>query len=232
MNANMHWVEALLAAADATGDEGLRKKALRVTKRALGNARDNGWRLPEHHDASWQPHPEYNRDEPAHPFRPFGATIGHSFEWSRLALHVHAALGPAAPDFLVGGAAAWFDTAVREGWAVDGADGFVYTIDWDGTPVVRQRMHWVAAEAIGAAAALWSVTGEDRYAALYTQWWDHVAAVFLDPDQGSWRHELDPELRPSSGTWSGKPDVYHALQATLLPRVPLAPTLAVAVQQL
>ncbi len=232
MNANMHWVEALLAAADATGDEGLRANALRVTERAVGSARDNGWRLPEHHDASWRPQPEYNRDQPAHPFRPFGATIGHSFEWSRLALHVHAALGSSAPSSLLEGAAAWFDTAVREGWAADGTDGFVYTIDWDGAPVVRQRMHWVAAEAIGAAAALWSATGEDRYAAAYEQWWDHVDAAFLDREDGSWRHELDPELRPADGTWSGKPDVYHALQATLLPRLPLAPSLATAVQQL
>ena len=232
MNANMHWVEALVAAADATGDRGYLDKALRVTERAVGSARDNGWRLPEHHDSSWRSLPDYNREEPAHPFRPFGATIGHSFEWSRLALHVHAALGSSAPGWLLEGSAAWFDTAVKEGWAVDGRDGFVYTVDWDGAPVVRQRMHWVAAEAIGAAAALWSVTGEERYADLYEQWWDHVAWAFLDPEQGSWRHELDAELHPASGTWAGKPDVYHALQATLLPRLPLTPSLAVGVQRL
>jgi len=232
MNANMHWVEALLAAADASGDQGLRDKALRVTERVVTSARGNGWRLQEHHDSAWRPQPEYNRDQPAHPFRPYGATIGHSFEWSRLALHLHAALGDSAPGWLVEGAAAWFDTAVREGWGADGSDGFVYTVDWAGAPVVRQRLHWVAAEAIGAAAALWSVTGEERYAELYTQWWDHVAAVFLDLEKGSWLHEVDPELRPSEGTWSGKPDVYHALQATLLPRVPLAPSLAVAVREL
>ena len=44
------------------------------------------------------------------------------------------------------------DRAVRDGWAVDGAPGFAYTTDWAGAPVVRTRMHWVAAEAIGAAA--------------------------------------------------------------------------------
>ena len=232
MNANMHWVEALVAAADAAGDEGLRDKALRVVARATRSARDHQWRLPEHHDEGWHPLPDYNIDEPAHAFRPFGATIGHSFEWSRLALHLHAALGDEAPAWLLESAEAWFDTAVREGWAVDGADGFVYTVDWNGAPVVRQRMHWVAAEAIGAAAALWTATGEERYAASYEQWWDHVAEVFLDAERGSWRHELDPELRPASGTWSGKPDVYHALQATLLPRLPLAPSLALGTQTL
>ena len=30
----------------------------------------------------------------------------------------------------------------------------VYTVDFEGTPVVRERMHWVVCEAIGAAASL------------------------------------------------------------------------------
>ena len=34
------------------------------------------------------------------------------------------------------------------------APGFVYTVDFVGTPVVHERMHWVACEAISAAAAL------------------------------------------------------------------------------
>ena len=52
--------------------------------------------------------------------------------------------------------------------------------------------------------------------------------MFLDPEDGSWRHELDPTNRPSSLT-GGKPDTYHAFQATLIPRLPLAPALAAAV---
>ena len=38
--------------------------------------------------------PSYNRDRPADPFRPYGVTVGHQFEWSRLALHVRAASPP------------------------------------------------------------------------------------------------------------------------------------------
>ena len=54
--------------------------------------------------------------------------------------------------------------------------------------------------------------------------------MFLDADLGSWRHELDPSNRPSGVTWNGKPDTYHALQATLVPRLPLAPTFAAALR--
>jgi sulfoquinovose isomerase len=229
VNANMHTVEALLSAADVLDDASLRDRALRILARVVHDlAAGNDWRIPEHFDSTWTPIPDYNLDEPAHPFRPYGATIGHSLEWARLALHLRAGLGDAAPDWLLPDARSLFDTAVREGWAVDGADGFVYTVDWDGRPVVRERMHWVAAEATATAAALHAVTGDPAYAALYTAWWEHIAACFLDPQHGSWHHELSPVNLPSGGTWQGRPDIYHAFQATLIPRLPLAPTLATA----
>ena len=119
-----------------------------------------------------------------------------------------------------------FAAAVEEGWAVDGHDGFVYTVDWSGTPVVRERMHWVAAEATAAAAALYVATGDPSYAGWYETWWSHISDCFIDPVGGSWRHELSPANEPSSNTWEGKPDTYHAVQATLVPRLPLSPCLA------
>jgi mannose/cellobiose epimerase-like protein (N-acyl-D-glucosamine 2-epimerase family) len=231
VNANMHTVEALLAAADATGDRGLLDKALRIVTRVvhtLGPAYD--WRLPEHFDQRWTPLLDYNRGTPADPFRPYGATVGHWLEWARLALHLRAALGPSAPDWLLDDAVGLFDASVREGWASDGADGFVYTVDWHGEPVVRERMHWVAAEATATAAALHAATGDPAYDAWYRLWWDHIAEVFVDNALGSWHHELDDRNRPSDSVWKGKPDTYHALQATLLPRLPLAPTLAAALR--
>ena len=227
----MHTVEALLSAADVLDDPSLRERAQRILTRVVHDlARGNEWRIPEHFDARWTPVLDYNVDEPAHPFRPYGATIGHWLEWARLALHLRAGLGVDAPDWLLDDARSLFDAAVREGWAVDGADGFVYTVDWSGTPVVRERMHWVAAEATATAAALHAATGESSYDGWYTTWWQHVAECFLDRERGSWRHELSPTNRPSAVTWQGKPDTYHAFQATLLPRLPLSPTLATALR--
>jgi sulfoquinovose isomerase len=123
-----------------------------------------------------------------------------------------------------------FDAAVREGWSVDDTDGFVYTVDWNGRPVVHERMHWVAAEATATAAALHKATGEPTYADWYQRWWGHIADVFIDRHLGSWRHELDASNQPSGVIWNGKPDTYHALQATLIPRLPLAPTLSTAIR--
>ena len=227
VNANMHSVEALLSAADVLDDSSLRERALRITSRVIHDqAASNHWRIPEHFDATWTPQFEYNADQPAHPFRPYGATIGHWLEWARLVLHLRAGLGSEAPSWLLPDAVSLFDASIREGWAVDGTDGFVYTVDWSGRPVVRERMHWVVAEGTATAAALHDVTGESSYADWYATWWQHIETCFIDREHGSWHHELAPDLTPSSSTWEGKPDTYHAYQATLIPRLPLAPTLA------
>ncbi len=87
-------------------------------------------------------------------------------------------------------------------------------------------MHWVLTEAIAAAAALFIRTGDPSYEQWYRTWWDHAAEVFIDRADGSWHHELDLRNVPSATVWPGKPDVYHAYQATLIPQLPLAPAAA------
>lgn len=225
VNATMHSVEAMLAAYDVTGDPRRLEMARRMTERVVhGFAAAEDFRLCEHYTADWTPDPGYHRDQPAHPFRPYGVTIGHLLEWARLALQVRHALGESAPSWLLPDARALFDRALADGWAVDGAEGFVYTTDFTGLPVVRQRMHWVVAEALAAAWVLSVVTGEEAYAAWHRTWWEHAERLFVDG--GSWRHELDPTNRPSSLVWSGRPDTYHAYQATILPLLPLAASYA------
>lgn len=230
INANMHTLEAYLAAADVTGNHELLGRSLRIATRALDTlARAHGWRLPEHFDADWNPLLDFNEAEPAHPFRPYGATIGHSFEWARLTVQLASSLqqaGLAAPEWMVPAARSLYAQGVTDGWSVDGEPGFVYTVDWEGAPVVRERMHWVAAEAIGAAAVLWRRTKAAEYATQYQQWWDYTGEHLIDDAHGSWHHELSATNGPSATVWPGKPDLYHAVQATLIPRLPISPALA------
>jgi sulfoquinovose isomerase len=231
VNATMHGVEAFLAAYDALGAEVWRDRALLMTERVVREfAEPNQWRITEHFDPAWNPQPDYNRDHPDDPFRPYGSTVGHGLEWSRLCLHLAAALGESAPEWLLDAAGRLFDRAVRDGWAVDGADGFVYTVDWSGKPVVHQRMHWVLAEAVAAASTLYAVTGDESYQDWYDTWWRYAEEHLLDRKLGSWYHELDRRNRPSATVWTGKVDAYHAVQATLLPRVPLRASVATAVR--
>jgi mannose/cellobiose epimerase-like protein (N-acyl-D-glucosamine 2-epimerase family) len=229
-NANMHMVEALLAAGDATGQIVWYERALRICERLIdGVARAHGWRVVEHFDAGWRPLPDYHAGEPRHPFRPFGVTPGHGLEWSRLLLQVAAAL-PDPPGWLLEASRGLFARAVQDGWLEPG--GFAYTTGLDGRPVVRDRLHWVVCEAIAAAAALHAVTAGAEYERWYRIAWDFAGAHLVDREGGSWRAELDDDLRPASATWTGKPDVYHALQATLLPRLPVTPSIAHALSTL
>ena len=234
LNANMHGVEAVLAAADAVGDpataDRLRGQALRTVERVVhGWARDRDWRLPEHFSTDWVPLLDYNRERPADPFRPFGVTIGHQFEWARLALHLRAALDD-PPAWLLEDARALFDAAGTRGWAADGRDGFPYTLDWDDRPVVGARMHWVLCEAVAAGSVLAEVTGEAHYRELAGRWRAHGEATFADPVTGSWHHELTPDGAVASDTWSGQPDAYHLAQMLLLDGRPVRGSVAAALR--
>jgi sulfoquinovose isomerase len=247
-NANMHTVEAYLAASDATGDGLWRERALRIAERIIDRgARAHRWRVPEHFDADWSELPEYNRDQPAHPFRPYGATPGHGLEWARLLLHLEAGLagvegsdvdvagvdtagvdvgGSRAPKWLRPAAIGLFDRAMADGWD-SRYGGLCYTTDWDGVPVVEQHFHWVTCEAIATSALLHRLTGEARFAHWYRQLWEYAQQHFLDGRPG-WQMEVDPDGTPSAVTWTGRPDTYHAVQACLVPLLPVAPCFVAA----
>jgi mannose/cellobiose epimerase-like protein (N-acyl-D-glucosamine 2-epimerase family) len=220
-NSSMHTVEALLALGDVRADPAWHHVALTIAEHLVGRVTEAfGDRLPEHYDVDWTPLPEYNVDHKEDPFRPYGVTPGHLLEWSRLLLQLEATLDD-PPSWLFSKAQRLFAVAVEIGWSVDGRPGFVYTTDWEDHPVVRNRMHWVHAEAVAAAAALAARTDAAEYSTWVSAWWYFIGEHFMVAHPGSgenWYHELDGENHPTSQVWSGKPDVYHAYQALLLDR--------------
>lgn len=231
-NSNMHAVEAYLTAADALNDNKLRLRAERICDAMINRAaRANGWSLPEHFDVDWRPTNEYNADQPAHPFRPYGSTIGHWFEWSRLLVQLQVSLGDGAPGWIPEAAAALFDHGVDDGWAADGHDGFPYTLDWDGQVVVAERMWWPLTEAICAADALSNRFGDSRFRRWYRKFWEHAVRFYVEPATGTWKPELDAELQPSATVWEGRSDAYHSVGALVSPRVPLGGSLMGAVAE-
>jgi mannose/cellobiose epimerase-like protein (N-acyl-D-glucosamine 2-epimerase family) len=228
-NANMHLCEAFLAAAGSTGDQELVERASRVQRLLIdGHARRHGWMLPEHYDPRWQPCLGYNHDHLDDPFRPYGVTIGHLLEWSRLLGSTWVAtkerdrwVRQAAGDL--------FDRAVGVGWD-DEHGGLSYTVDFDGSPANPDHYWWPVAEGIGASAFLAQLTGDAMYEAWYRKFWDFAGAHLIDHARGGWYPELDPANRRKLGPWYGKPDLYHALQACLLPLLPPSPSLAGALR--
>ncbi len=227
-NSNMHAVEAYLFTADVTGNPIWHERASAIVERIVGiHARAHDWRVPEHYDEDWTPVPTYNDDRPADPFRPFGATPGHALEWSRLLVQIAAADEEPRP-WLREAAEALFARAVDD-TTQDDTPGLAYTTNWHGEPVVQERFHWVIAEAVLAAEALHTYTGKAIYAGIASRWWAEIAEHFVDDETGSWHHELSSTLAPSSRTWHGKPDAYHAFNALTLPDLPLAPCAALTI---
>lgn len=221
LNSNMHTVEAFLAAADVTGDEKYRIRAGRIIKRVLKWAEANEWRIPEHYTAKWEVELEKNKEKPDDPFKPYGATPGHGLEWARLitqwALSTYRGEERTNVDAFIEAAENLFKRAVADGWNADGARGIVYTTDWKGNPVVHDRMHWTIAEGVNTAATLYRVTGKMQYADCYAEFLQYIDENVLDHVNGSWFHQLDKDNKVMETVWPGKPDLYHAAQATMIP---------------
>ena len=232
LNANMHTVEAFLAAADVTGDEKYRERSGRIIDHVIGWAKENDWRIPEHFTKDWAPDLECNKDKPDDQFKPYGATPGHGMEWARLITQWAVSYcSEEQQAHYVKAACHLFDRAVEDGWNADGAPGIVYTTDWEGKPVVHDRMHWTLAEAINTAATLYYVTEEGKYAQWYDTFMAYLDKFVIDHGTGSWFHQLDENNHLLTTVWPGKPDVYHALQAMLIPRYEVGLSIAPAVKK-
>ena len=234
VNANMHTVEAFLAVADALGREEYRERAGRIIDHVISWASQNQWRIPEHFTKDWTPDLECNKDQPADQFKPYGATPGHGIEWARLitqwALSTYKEDAKGGAKYIEG-AENLFNRAVEDGWNADGAPGIVYTTDWEGRPVVHDRMHWTLAEALNTSAILYHVTGKERYGDYYAEFMEYLDETVLDHEKGSWFHQLDEHNQVIGTVWPGKSDLYHAFQATLIPYYSPSVSIASAVKR-
>ena len=233
LNANMHTVEAFLAAADVTGNEVYRERAGRIIDHVITWAENNSWRIPEHFTSDWEADLECNKDRPADQFKPYGATPGHGIEWARLITQWATSTYEDKTEAkkYIDAAANLFNRAIDDAWNSDGAPGIVYTTDWEGKPVVHDRMHWTLAEAINTSAVLYRATGETKYADMYSEFMTYLDEKVLDHKTGSWFHQLDRENNVIGTVWPGKSDIYHALQSTLIPYCDISVSVAVACQR-
>lgn len=213
MNANMHGVEALLAAHEATGEGEFLDRAGRIlTFFIAGQAALEGWRIPEHYGQDWQPDRAYAGNPM---FRPAGTTPGHSFEMARLLLQ-YWDLGGRVGDEAPAQARSLVETALADAWQ-GRLGGFAYTLDFDGQIANPARYWWPVAEAIGAIAALVQLEAREGDEIWYRRLWAFADRHLIDHEQGGWIPELDDQNRPAMVQFQGRPDIYHALQADLLP---------------
>ena len=210
-NANMHSVEALIAAYEATDDTMFLARAKQIAHQFcnLLSASSDG-QIWEHYDSNWQLDWHYNIDKPDDLFKPWGFQPGHQVEWAKLLLQLDA-LAP--EDWYLPAAIRLFDTAIEKGWDHT-YGGLVYGYGPDGTFADAHKYFWVQAEAIATAWRLYQRTHNASYQAAYHrlwQWsWDHL----VDHKNGGWYR-----IVAQDGSWlepykspAGKVD-YHTMGA-------------------
>lgn len=125
-----------------------------------------------------------------------------------------------------------FNRAIADAWNADGAPGICYTTDWEGKPVVHDRMHWTLCEAINTSACLYRLTAKEVYANKFSDFMKYLDEKVLDHVNGSWFHQLNQNNELLTTVWPGKSDLYHATQATLIPYAPIDTSIAVSVKNM
>ncbi|WFU07616.1 AGE family epimerase/isomerase [Rhizobium sp. CB3090] len=215
-NSNMHLTEALMAAFEATGDTAYLDKAESIAdlviRRSAGSV---GWRVAEHFTADWALDKDYRGNEM---FRPSGTTPGHWLEWARLVLQLWSLSGR-QHDWMPDAAKGLFSQSMSLGWDND-KGGFFYTLDWADVPAKRNKLWWPACEAAGAAHYLNEHMPSDFHEESYRKIWGTIGRCFIDHRNGGWHEELTEDLVPVHTIFPGKGDIYHALQACLIPLFP------------
>ena len=216
MNANMHGVEALLTAFEATGERLYLTRAGRILAFFLGQiAPAHDWRLPEHYTQDWQVDAAYDGNPM---FRPFGTTPGHSFELARLKLQ-YWDLAQRPDDDSPAVARKLMERALADAWQED-RGGFAYTLNFDGSHRIADRYWWPVTEAIGVLGAFIKLERRAEDEIWYRRLWQFAHGHFIDHKLGGWFPEIDDAGKPTVTQFAGKPDIYHAIQADLFPMTP------------
>jgi len=226
-NSNMHLTEALMAAFEATGERSYLEKAERIAELIIRqHAASLGYRVAEHFHADWSLDRDYRGYDV---FRPYGTTPGHWLEWARLLLQLWA-IGGKRHGWIPEASCELFRQSIELGWDRD-IGGFFYALDWDNRPRLPQKLWWPCAEAIGAAAFLCEHCPSEFHETWYRHLWSFADRFLIDHERGGWYPELSEDLQPASTLFTGKPDLYHALQACLIPLFPATGSLTRVIPQ-
>ena len=215
-NANMHACEALLAAFAATQEVHYLQRAetlaRHITQRQIARC---GGMLWEHYDEQWQVDWDYNRDDPANLFRPWGYQPGHFTEWAKLLLQLESQQAHLQhdPAWLLPCAEQLFNTAMQHAWDSE-YGGLYYGFAPDLSICDSDKYFWVQAESLACAALLAARTGKQEYWQHYQQLWHYSWQHLVDHEYGAWFRILRRDNSKISAEKSpaGKTD-YHTMGA-------------------
>ena len=182
-NANMHTVEALIAAYETTRENRYLERAELVADRFCRTlAAEAEGQIWEHYTQDWTHDWNYNVDKPDDLFKPWGFQPGHQVEWAKLLLQLDD-LRP--QDWYLPTARKMFDNAMEKGWDKDHG-GLVYGYAPDGRFADTHKYFWVHAEAFAAAWRLYDRTGAQHYLDEYKRVWRWAWDYLVDHKHGAW----------------------------------------------
>lgn len=226
-NSNMHLTEALMAAYEVTAETEYLAMARRIAELIINrHANELDWRVAEHFNTDWQVDRHYQGDPM---FRPRGTTPGHSLEWSRLLIQLWE-LDGRKHSWMKSAAVNLFRKATENGWDA-ASGGFFYTLDWKDKPDVTDKLWWPCAEGIAAASVLASVDDSPEFSQWYRRIWAYSDHHFIDKTNGGWWPVTNAGADVADRIFTGKPDIYHALQACLIPLLPTACSITSGLQK-
>ena len=214
-NSNMHLTEALMAAFEATGDRGYLDKAESIASLIIDrHARNEGWRVAEHFTESWEVDRAYKGRSDVPPER------HNAWPCARMEPLACPALGAWRPQQRLD------DRSRDRALPSDGVDRL-------GPEAWRLLLHARLERPTRSNGSLLVALrrGHRRrrcarlrqFRPFYEEWyrriWSFVATHVIDKTHG-WQPELDSALNPVSRVFEGRPDIYHAVQACLIPLFP------------
>lgn len=211
-NANMHACEAAIFAWEATADRIFLDRALELAATIAVRQADKGDGLVwEHFRPDLSPDWDYNRDDPANLYRPWGFQPGHQTEWAKLLLMLHR---HRPEDWMVERAVELFDRAMTAAWDRENG-GICYGFAPDGAISDGDKYFWVQAESFAAAILLARATDDPAYLDWYDRIWQYCWRVFVDHEHGAWYRVLTADNRKKSNEKSiaGAKCDYHTIAA-------------------
>jgi len=210
-NANMHAVEAMLWAFEATGERRYLDKASTITQTITGRlAEKAGGVVWEHFKENWEVDWKYNFDDPKHLFRPWGINAGHLMEWSKLLLILER---HSPENWQVERAERFFNLAYEICWD-DLHGGFLYSFSPERVIFDSDKYYWVHAEGLCAAKLLQERTSKQKYSDIYEKIWEYSWQHMIDHQHGGWYRLLtrDNQAYDNQKSPCGKVD-YHSIGA-------------------
>ena len=207
-NANMHAVEAHLAAWDATGDARHLRRARTIAHSmcVVQAGRAGSGLVYEHFTEDWSaPDLQHNVHNKKDNYQPWGYQPGHLMEWSKLLMQLHDRRDaiPGHPEeekdvaWRPLTAARFFEVATSKGWDAK-YGGLAYCLSPADLSVCdNDKYWWPVTEGIAAASLLALAahrSGDAAVKAAYLDWYGRLWAY-------GWAHLIDHGHDDGGGAW-------------------------------